>query len=756
MIQTPRSLPSDSSRPVRAIMSLGAAAVLFVGIPVVLVAAARARFERSNPLGGVRAPWTWSRDDVDAAVRRPIEDDSLVDLILRACLLTAWLAVSVIAITTVLEFVHLVRHRGVASPRRRGLGWAQGIARFLATGLVAVLPLASPAAAGERLEDASMLHGLQAASPGETERGPGALDEFVPRVEADGGLAVSPARTPSGDPAERNEVTDRTRARATHRVQRGESVWAIAAALGDGTEAGTLRVADAILEINLGRSMNDGVVFDNPALIQPGWELELPEGVGATTAAVYGGVVAESPEQERDRAAVGDSRYRVKAGDTLSSIAEQLLGDADRWFEIFEANRNAVMPDGRALDEPDLIVPGWELEIPQIAAGGDDREPESTDTGGPTAAEVAAVDDGDADDDDGADRPDAHVDDADIAADEDDDFWSIEPAATGDITSADADTEHAGGTDVDDAGVEADEDDDFWSFEPAATGDVASGLGSDAAPSVAGDVPVAPSSVPSWASSTTSSVVPVGNNAASTVDPADSIRSTAPAPLSVGHAALLAGGVITLLGVRRRRRLRAALPRARVPDPPPSVAATERVLRNVDAAERVMRVDVAVRAVARHLVGTGVRIGLVTVTDDGTVTMRVTGPTSLPAPWEREGGRWTLPGSIPIELLADDARESGAPCPALVHLGNDADGGMVLLDLEAVGVTAIDAPREQADAVVRSIGANLAASITAETAHLIGVGLDASTFLDHPNAVLVDDLDSAIDEATRPDASARR
>jgi nucleoid-associated protein YgaU len=54
----------------------------------------------------------------------------------------------------------------------------------------------------------------------------------------------------------------------------------------------------------------------------------------------------------------GFAVHRVRAGDTLSSIAEELLGDAGRFNVIFEANRNV-------LDDPDLIFPGQQLRVPQ-------------------------------------------------------------------------------------------------------------------------------------------------------------------------------------------------------------------------------------------------------------------------------------------------------------------------------------------------------------------------------------------------------
>jgi nucleoid-associated protein YgaU len=52
--------------------------------------------------------------------------------------------------------------------------------------------------------------------------------------------------------------------------------------------------------------------------------------------------------------------YTVKAGDTLSGIAKQLLGNASAYMDIFNANRDQ-------LTDPDLIKPGQVLKIPQHA-----------------------------------------------------------------------------------------------------------------------------------------------------------------------------------------------------------------------------------------------------------------------------------------------------------------------------------------------------------------------------------------------------
>jgi LysM repeat protein len=61
--------------------------------------------------------------------------------------------------------------------------------------------------------------------------------------------------------------------------------------------------------------------------------------------------------QARPGATAAAQTYTVKAGDTLSKIAERLLGSANAYMRIFEANRDQ-------LNDPDQIRPGQVLKIP--------------------------------------------------------------------------------------------------------------------------------------------------------------------------------------------------------------------------------------------------------------------------------------------------------------------------------------------------------------------------------------------------------
>ncbi len=71
------------------------------------------------------------------------------------------------------------------------------------------------------------------------------------------------------------------------------------------------------------------------------------------------GVAKVNDQIKVDNAAQGQSQfYEVKSGDTLSKIAKQFYGDANKYSAIFEANRPM-------LKDPDEIYPGQTLRIPQ-------------------------------------------------------------------------------------------------------------------------------------------------------------------------------------------------------------------------------------------------------------------------------------------------------------------------------------------------------------------------------------------------------
>ena len=67
-----------------------------------------------------------------------------------------------------------------------------------------------------------------------------------------------------------------------------------------------------------------------------------------------------APPAPQPAAAPANETYTVQSGDTLSGIAKKVLGNANAYMEIFNANKDQ-------LSDPDKIKPGQVLKIPAHA-----------------------------------------------------------------------------------------------------------------------------------------------------------------------------------------------------------------------------------------------------------------------------------------------------------------------------------------------------------------------------------------------------
>ncbi|HET9369766.1 MAG TPA: LysM peptidoglycan-binding domain-containing protein [Vicinamibacterales bacterium] len=82
----------------------------------------------------------------------------------------------------------------------------------------------------------------------------------------------------------------------------------------------------------------------NAIKTNPDWQKEVTADIRVVAAA--GGGAADAART-----------YTVKAGDTLSKIAKETLGNANAYMKIFDANKDQ-------LENPDKIKPGQVLKIP--------------------------------------------------------------------------------------------------------------------------------------------------------------------------------------------------------------------------------------------------------------------------------------------------------------------------------------------------------------------------------------------------------
>ncbi|MEM1332861.1 MAG: LysM peptidoglycan-binding domain-containing protein, partial [Actinomycetota bacterium] len=167
----------------------------------------------------------------------------------------------------------------------------------------------------------------------------------------------------------------------TYVVQPNDGMWNVAEALlGDGSrhvELGSM--------VN-GQEVAPGVIFSaDTAVIHPGWKFQLPS--------------------EAD--SVRPTAHVVERGDTLSAISQRYLGDESWWPELWNHTAGVEMNDGRSFDDPNLILPGWQLVLPADDAVNEptpvvpeappppiEQTPDETDVATPTPAPTTvSVDD---------------------------------------------------------------------------------------------------------------------------------------------------------------------------------------------------------------------------------------------------------------------------------------------------------------------------------------------------------------------------
>lgn len=233
-------------------------------------------------------------------------------LVLGLFKVIGWVAWAFMALSLVVEAI--ARLRKVQAPQLPGLGRPQAAARGL-IGLAALLFIAAPIAA----QSATITSA--AAAP-----------VTVGHVNA-GAADQAPAR----QDVKVETKQERQRKTVDHAVKPGESLWSIAEDhFGDGA-----RYKELV-------ELNRDLLGAQPSFLEPGWVLKLP--------ALNGGAPAHD--------------YTVQPTDTLSEIAQEQLGDADRWPEIYQASTGITQPGGAQLTDPDVIDVGWKLNIPGAEQGG--------------------------------------------------------------------------------------------------------------------------------------------------------------------------------------------------------------------------------------------------------------------------------------------------------------------------------------------------------------------------------------------------
>ena len=141
-------------------------------------------------------------------------------------------------------------------------------------------------------------------------------------------------------------------------VQPGDSLWAIA-----GQEYGNPQEWPQIWGANQGQVEDNGQTFTDPSLIDPGWQLTVPDASPAATTVppVETPAAAASPP-----ALNAEQEVEVQSGDSLWAISGREYGNPQDWTQIWDADQGQTEENGQVFTDPSLIDPGWELPVPAL------------------------------------------------------------------------------------------------------------------------------------------------------------------------------------------------------------------------------------------------------------------------------------------------------------------------------------------------------------------------------------------------------
>ncbi|MFI1502655.1 LysM peptidoglycan-binding domain-containing protein [Streptomyces platensis] len=579
-----------TGRLLRALLGLLVLLALIGGVPFLLLALGHQPTELTGGLDALLRP-----------------DDGTLFLVVLT--LIGWAGWAAFTLSAVIELVAVLRHR--SAPRLKGLGGLQSFAGFLIGGLVLLAPTAASAATPQAATAA-------VTAPHTTTEGHQLHRAGAPSTPtaADTSAQAGPQHTVT---ASREELWDL----AERYLGRGER-WRDIAALNP--QYPHLATSGA----------HRGMVINLPADARTSPPAQ--EQRAASPASAKAGSHAETHE----------TTYTVEAGDSLSGIADEQLGDADRWHDIYEGNRDTI-------SDPNLIYPGQHVDLPGRKA----QPPHADRDDAPQPA---------------PDKPAPHKD------------HSAAPTAPHKDSSAGAPDRQA-----------------------PEHHDSSSTHRQDARPDHS---PAAPA--PSSPSPSTPDVpAPHGSAEAETAQPdvhvADEEQALAPATVWAG-AGVLAAALIGTLATRRVLQQRRRKPGHRIPMPEGSAAETERRLRSVQHSGFDL-LNAALRALASHLADAGRDLPDLdaVVLHDARLDLHLARQAPPCAPFTAMPGQphvWTCTAAHPS--LSEDHSDMDAPYPALVSLGWDDGGRLVLVDLERIGVLNLTGDPHLAQSVLQGLAVELA------------------------------------------------
>jgi nucleoid-associated protein YgaU len=609
--------------------------------------------------------WASAHDDLTHLLDR--QDTGAAFLLLLVAV--GWIGWAQFTFCAVRELIAQLRDRTWRAPR--GLGSSQRAAALLIGSILVLLPTSSALASDAQAAPAT----TAARVPGQAQ---------APHAAEPDQASPSSASTP----ASRTSYTVRA-------TRPAESLWGIAEReLGDGEQW------REIAALNEGRTMSDGQVFKSNSFLQPGWQLEMPD-----TATASGDVRTQLGDGAPASVAENSEHVvTVHSGDYLSKIAEEELGDGDKWPALFEASRGKPQPDGLpAISDPDVIYAGQQVTVP-------------------------------------SDQPDQHAPPHD--SDHGDEAGSQE--TTPPATQKPEGEQKPG----DDAG-------DEQAPAPGHTTAPAPKSSADTAPEPESSAPSTASSrpaqqpgqeqgSPSATPGPSTSASPSAASPSASAEPSGSAASTTPAatasetpasapagsPLNLrtvlGAGALLAAAVTGALALRRTLQRRRRKPGEKI-----AIAAQTSVAEAQLAAAAepggAARLDVALRTMAHQVAQQEDAADLppLRAARIGARSLQVL-PEDLAqepqAPFvSGKAGWWVLPADAAL-LDEESAREVPAPYPGLVTLGSTEGGDLLLLNLAQVPAVLLDGNPVHITEMCTSLALELGMSPWASDVEVVTIG----------------------------------
>ena len=388
---------------------------------------------------------------------------------------------------------------------------------------------------------------------------------------------------------------------------------------------------------------------------------------------------------------------QVEPGDTLTSIAQERLGDASRYGELAAAN---------GIADPDLIDAGTVLTIP--------AQPTPT-VPWPAVPQIPQ-------------QPSAPA----LTTPPAQDTTAAQPAVPAEDSSA--------STVVEQQDPESQAPAPNAATEVAQTPDAASNQATPVDPAAETSPPVTDAVLPAQ-SAAPGNAEAAADQSTSTDSSQDNLVATAATWIGVTAitaAAIWAGiAAAQRRGARRRRRGRI------IAFPSEPAIRTERTLRAAAASIDMPWLDMALRSLSVVDVD---QLPDITGAEFSPAGLRLLLATETPAPspFLADGPTWWLPAAAPLPITTSDTGDQPAPLPALTSIGSDGDT-TVMLDLEAAGALSVTGDPEGIRGLLRHLVVELAHQSWSDEIDVLLVGWGQQlTALNPDRLTVADDIPTAL------------